>query len=402
MNCKFCGAELTFEMLDLGHQPPSNSLLTREQLEDAEIYYPLKVFVCTKCMLVQVPEYKPAAEIFVNNYAYHSSHSSSWVEHAKKYVQLMIHKYGLNIESNVLEIGSNDGYLLQHFVERRIPCIGIDPAAQAVAEANKKGIFAIPKFFTSKLAKTLPFFDLVLGINVFAHVPNINDFIKGMRICLKPSGIITMEFPHLLRLMEDCLFDTIYHEHYFYYSLGVVMNMFEFHGMQVFDVDELFTHGGSLRIYAQHEGGKRKVTKYVEEVLQKEKTLGMDFIEYYEGMQNKVEGIRRRLMQRLYDIPCDKVVVAYGAAAKGNTLLNYCGIKSDTIPFVVDISPQKQGKYLPGSHIRITTEDELCQIAPDYVLILPWNLRREITKQLSYIKKWKGKFIIPMPELEVI
>lgn len=402
MNCKFCGTLLTHEILDLGHQPPSNALLTKEQLEDAEIHYPLKVFLCDKCKLVQVPEYKPAREIFVHNYAYHSSQSPSWVEHARKYVQMIINRLGLNVESHVLEIGSNDGYLLQHFVERRIPCIGVDPATQATAVANQRGIYAISKFFTSKLAKTLPFCDLILGINVFAHVPDINDFIKGMRIVLKPSGVITMEFPHLFCLMNHCLFDTIYHEHYFYYSLRIVRQMFDFHGLQVFDVEELPTHGGSLRVYVQHQNGKRVVTKRVQEIIEKETMYGLNDPETYNGLQSQVRKVKHDLLEVINGIPCDKIMVAYGAAAKGNTLLNYCGIRKDTIPFIVDISPYKQGKYLPGSHIRIVPEEELIQTQPDYVLVLPWNLRKEIMKQLSYIKKWKGKFVIPMPEVEVI
>lgn len=402
MNCRFCGTTLTHEVLDLGHQPPSNALLTKEQLEDAEIHYPLKMFICEKCKLVQVPEYKPAREIFVHNYAYHSSQSPSWVEHARKYVQMIINRLGLNVESHVLEIGSNDGYLLQHFVERRIPCIGVDPASQATAVANQRGIYAISKFFTSKLAKTLPFCDLILGINVFAHVPDINDFIKGMRIVLKPSGVITMEFPHLFYLMNNCLFDTIYHEHYFYYSLRVVKQMFDFHGMQVFDVEELPTHGGSLRIYAQHQNGKRVVSKRVQEIIEKETMYGLDDLNTYDGLQSQVRKVKHDLLETINSVPCDKIMVAYGAAAKGNTLLNYCGIKKDTIPFIVDISPYKQGKYLPGSHIRVAPEEELIQACPDYVLVLPWNLRKEIMKQLSYIKKWHGKFIIPMPEVEII
>ncbi len=402
MNCKFCGAELTLEILDLGHQPPANSLLTVEQLDDAEIHYPLKVFICRKCMLVQVPEYKPAAEIFVHNYVYHSSHSASWVEHARKYVEMITGKLGLNENSNVLEIGSNDGYLLQHFTEKKIPCMGIDPALQAGMEAKQRGVFTIPKFFTSKLANTLPTFDLILGINVFAHVPNIRDFIHGMKVCLKPAGVITMEFPHLYHLMGNCLFDTIYHEHYFYYSLSVVKKMFEAHAMEVFDVEELPTHGGSLRVYVQLNNNGRRVSKHVQDVLEKEETAGMNDLNYYRGMQERVADIRHRLLLALYRIPCDQVIMAYGAAAKGNTLLNYCGIKSNMIPYVVDRSPVKQGKFLPGSHLRVVTEEELKQYQPEYVLILAWNLRKEIMKQLKYIKEWKGKFIIPMPEVEVI
>jgi hypothetical protein len=401
--CRFCGKTGLHEFVDLGHQPPSNSFLTKEQLNEPETYYPLKVMVCDSCWLVQLPESKKATKIFKNDYPYYSSQSPSNVSHAKEYVEMMYERFNYTLENRIMEIGGNDGYLLQHFPKgSRVR--NIEPAEGPACESIKRGIPTTISFFDKELAKVFcDEFDLICGINVLAHQPDINDFVEGMRIALAPKGIITMEFPHLMRLVEGNQFDTIYHEHYSYFSFATICEIFYQHKLDVFDVDEIPEHGGSLRIYAQHQQGRNIISKQRDDLLLKEAINGMQTIPYYQGFHSKVEMIKTDLVSLLIDLKSEgKEVIAYGAPAKGNTLLNYCGIKSDLVEFIVDRSPYKQGKHLPGSHIRVTDEDELKKVRPDYVLILAWNLKEEVMEQLSYIKEWGGQFIIPIPELEVI
>ena len=405
-NCLFCGAPLKHIFADLGTCPPSNAFLTPEQCETAELFHPLRVYVCEKCLLVQSPFYRRPQDIFNHDYVYHSSWSSSWVEHAKEYVNSVSDRFGLGEKSLIVEVGSNDGYLLQHAVARGVPCLGIDPSAGAASIAQTKGISTITDFFTaalaSKLVETGKRADLVCGINVFAHVPSINDFIEGMHILLKPEGVVTMEFPHLLHLVEDVQFDTIYHEHYFYYSLTVVQKMLAIHDLRLFDVETLPTHGGSLRVYACRSAAHYEETPAVQSMLKQEQDAGMQSLDYYTGFQKRIFSIRREVMSLLLKaIEDKKTVVGYGAAAKGNTLINYFGIRKDLLPFIVDASPTKQGKFLPGSRIPVYTLDKIKAVKPDYLLVLPWNLIDEIVDQHSYIRKWGGKFVTVIPKLRV-
>lgn len=407
MKCRFCQHKLTHKFVDLVNSPPSNSFLTEEQLNEPETFYPLRLYVCEKCWLVQIDEYKRADEIFSDDYAYFSSYSRSWVEHAKSYVEMITKKLGLNKSSLAIEIASNDGYLLQYFQQKHIPCLGIEPAEGTAKVAKEKGIPVIVDFFRTKLAKQLveegKTADLLTGNNVLAHVPNISDFVGGLKIALKSCGVITMEFPHLMRLVEQNQFDTIYHEHFSYFSLHVVETVFATHGLDIFDVEELPTHGGSLRIYAKHrEDTSHTISSAVTRLKEEEHRRGMLNVEYYESFQQKVNQVKYALLSFLIEKKQEKKkVVAYGAAAKGNTLLNYCGIRKDLISFVVDASPHKQGKFLPGVHILVTSEEEIHKHKPDFVLILPWNLKQEISKQLKYIRNWGGRFVVPIPELEV-
>ncbi len=405
MQCRFCKTELEHVFIDLFNSPASNSFLTKEQLNEPEVFYPLKVYTCSNCFLVQVDEYKKSDAIFNNYYVYYSSYSTSWLAHAKQYVELMTERFGLNKSSQVIEIASNDGYLLQYFKQKNIPVLGIEPTANTAQVAEEKGIETIVDFFGVKLAETLAAkgieADLLLGNNVLAHVPDINDFVGGMKIILKPQGVITMEFPHLMQLVENNQFDTIYHEHFSYLSFHTVKKIFEAQGLVMFDVDELPTHGGSLRIYAKHKGdSSKKISNNVNALLKKEENKGMLDLSYYNNFQQKALNIKLAFTSFLIEQKkAGKSVAAYGAAAKGNTLLNYCGIKNDLIEFVVDANPHKQNKWLPASHIPVVHEDYLKQIRPDYVIILPWNLKAEITNQLAYIKDWKAQFVIPIPEL---
>lgn len=405
-NCLFCGAPLQRIFVDLGTCPPSNAFLTAEQCEHAEEFHPLRVYVCDKCLLVQSPFFKRPQDIFNHDYAYHSSWSSSWVAHAKNYIESVCQRFGLNEQSLIVELGSNDGYLLQHALARKIPCLGIDPSAGAASIAQTKGIATITDFFTTELAKKLSesgkHADLICGINVFAHVPNINKFIEGMHVLLKPQGVLTMEFPHLLRLVEDVQFDTIYHEHYFYYTLAVVQKMLAAHGLRVFDVEQLPTHGGSLRVYACHKDALHAECVTIAQLLEQEKSAGMNSLDYYENFQHRIFSIRREIMQFLLEaVDAGKTVIGYGAAAKGNTLINYFGIRKDLLPFVVDASPTKQGKFLPGSRIPVYDLDEIKKVKPDYLLILPWNLKDEIAAQHDYIREWGGQFVTVIPKLEI-
>lgn len=405
-NCLFCDAELTHVFADLGTCPPSNAFLTAEQCEQPELYHPLRAYVCENCLLVQGPHFKRPQEIFNHDYVYHSSWSRSWVEHAREYVLDVASRFALGKNSLIMEIGSNDGYLLQHAMALGIPCLGIDPSSAAASVAQTKGIATITDFFTSSLATALAangkIADLVCGINVFAHVPNINDFIHGITLILKPEGVVTMEFPHLLRLVEEVQFDTIYHEHYFYYSLTCVQLMLNKHGLCVFDVEELPTHGGSLRIFACRKPAHHDCTPRVGKLLQKEFQHGMNTLEYYLGFQGKIADLKINLLRFLLDVKAQgKTIAGFGAAAKGNTLVNYCGIHKDLLPFVADTSPVKQGKFMPGSRIPVLTEQAIRDARPDYILILPWNLKDEISKQLSYVREWGCQFVTTIPCLEV-
>ena len=408
MKCRFCQNELTHEFIDLVNSPPSNSFLSIEELNEPEVFYPLKLFVCEKCFLVQIDEYKKSEEIFSDRYAYFSSFSSTWLEHARQYVEMITARMGLNDEDFTVEIGSNDGYLLQYFKEKNIPCLGIEPAKSTADVARDKGIDVISEFFDVKLAERLlkkgRKANLIVGNNVLAHVPNINDFVKGLKILLEKNGVITLEFPHLMRLVEENQFDTIYHEHFSYLSFYTVNRIFSEHRLILFDVDELPTHGGSLRIYAGHqEDHSKKLSPNVEALNEKESAAGMGDLSYYLGFQEKANKVKYKLLSFLLTKKREgKKVVAYGAAAKGNTLLNYCGIKKDLIQFVVDASPHKQGKFLPGNHIPVVSEDLLRKTRPDFALILPWNIKNEIMGQLEYIREWGAHFVIPIPELAIV
>lgn len=405
-HCLFCAAPLTHIFADLGTCPPSNAFLSAEQCDEPEIYHPLRAYVCESCLLVQGPHYKRPQEIFNHDYVYHSSWSSSWVEHAKQYVHAAAERFQLGPQSQVIEIGSNDGYLLQHVMALGIPCLGIDPSAGAASVAQTRGIITITDFFTSKLGLALKMLnkqaDLVCGINVFAHVPDINDFIAGMTLLLKPEGVVTMEFPHLLRLVEDVQFDTIYHEHYFYYTLKIVQHMLSVHGLRVFDVEELPTHGGSLRVYACHMQAKHALSPRIAAVLDKETRVGMNELSFYLNFQQRIYSIRCSVMNFLLDaVEQGKTVIGYGAAAKGNTMINYFGIRPDLLPLVVDASPIKQGKFLPGSRIPVYGIDKIRELKPDYLFVLPWNLKDEISQQHSYIREWGGQFVTAIPTLKI-
>jgi len=409
MKCRHCNTELEHVFVDLINCPPSNSMLKEDQLNEPETYFPLKIFTCHNCFLVQVDEVKNAEEIFDSEYTYFSSFSKSWLEHAKKYVDMMVDRFGFNEDSQVIEIASNDGYLLQYFKEHGVPVLGVDPTANTAAAAKEKGIETIVDFFGSKLAKEKLSDknikgDLILGNNVLAHVPDINDFVKGMKIALKDKGVITMEFPHLLRLIEEDQFDTIYHEHFSYLSFTTVKKIFENQGLEMFDVQEIPTHGGSLRIFAKHDYDQSKeISKNVSLLLEKEEKAGIKTLEYYNNFQSRVDKIKYSVWEFLIKAKKEgKKVIGYGAAAKGNTLLNYCGVRgNDLIEFVVDASPHKQNKYLPASHILVKDLDSISEFKPDYVIILPWNLKKEIGAQLNYIKDWGGEFVTFIPDLNI-
>jgi 2-polyprenyl-3-methyl-5-hydroxy-6-metoxy-1,4-benzoquinol methylase len=408
MKCRFCKAVLRHEFIDLVNAPPSNSFLTKEQLDQPETFYPLKLYVCEQCRLVQIDEYRKFDEIFARDYIYFSSCSRSWLDHARAYVDMITDRLGLSGTSRVIEIASNDGYLLQYFRQKHISCLGIEPTASTAQVARDKGVEVIEDFFgtalAGKLARRGEKADLLIGNNVLAHVPDINDFVKGLAIALKDNGVITMEFPHLMRLMERNQFDTIYHEHFSYFSFLTVQYVFGAHDLVIFDVEELPTHGGSLRIYIGHKRAWAKaVSGNVDRLLNIEMAAGMGRLSYYRGFQAKADQVKLNLLSFLIQQKQgQKKVAAYGAAAKGNTLLNYCGIKKDMIPFVVDASPHKQGKFLPGSHIPVVGEKEIRRVKPDYVIILPWNLQEEIMDQLSYIREWNAKFVVPIPEITIL
>jgi C-methyltransferase C-terminal domain/Putative zinc binding domain/Methyltransferase domain len=409
MQCRFCKTEVEHVFIDLINSPASNSFLKAEQLNEPETYYPLKVYTCHNCFLVQVDEYKKSDAIFDSNYVYFSSYSTSWLKHASNYADKMTERFGYNTNSQVIEIASNDGYLLQYFLQKGINVMGIEPTANTAEVAIGKGIKTIVEFFGVELADRLRNHwdvkaDLLLGNNVLAHVPDIIDFVGGMKIILADEGVITMEFPHLMQLVDNNQFDTIYHEHFSYLSFYTVKQIFESQGLEMFDVEEIFTHGGSLRIYAKHkEDASKVISENVFNLIKKETDKGLNGLPYYDNFQQKALKVKLDLIEFLINQKkAGKKVAAYGAAAKGNTLLNYCGIKNDLIDFVVDANPHKQDKFLPASHIPVMNEDFLKATKPDFVLILPWNLKEEITDQLSYIKEWGGKFVIPIPSLQIL
>jgi SAM-dependent methyltransferase len=377
-----------------------------EQLNHMEPFYPLHAYVCDRCFLVQLPEYVSPEQIF-SEYAYFSSYSDSWLQHAKNYVEMASARFGLHATSQVVEVASNDGYLLQYFVQRGVPVLGIEPAANVAEAAMKKGIPSVVKFFGEKTAHELVSAgrraDLLLGNNVLAHVPDINDFVKGMKILLKPQGVITMEFPHLLRLMEANQFDTIYHEHFSYLSFLTVNKIFAAHGLTLFDVEEFPTHGGSLRIYGRHgEDATKPIGARAAELLAREEAAGFACLDRYSSFAEQVKETKCKLLEFLITIKrAGQSIAGYGAPGKGNTLLNYCGIRTDFLDYVVDRSPYKQGKFLPGTHIPIYPPEKIKETKPDYVLILPWNLKHEVVQQISYIREWGGRFVVPIPEVEV-
>ena len=406
MNCRSCGNPLQIVFADLGECPPSNSYLSAEQLAKPEAIYPLKVFVCERCFLVQVDEYKRATEIFDSTYAYFSSYSKTWLDHARRYVEMATERFGLGSDSQVVEIASNDGYLLQYFVAKQIPVLGIEPTTSTAAAARERNVETREVFFGVDTAKQLVAdgkqADLLLGNNVLAHVPDINDFVAGLKIALKPGGTITLEFPHLLQLIRENQFDTIYHEHFSYLSLYAVRAIFVRHGLTIFDVEELPTHGGSLRVYAAHISEQRVENDEFRKVLGDELAAGINGLELYSGFQQRIDSVRDDFVTFLAQVKSDgRSVAAYGAAAKGNTLLNYCGLTSAEIPFVVDASPHKQELYLPGSHIPIVDEASIRRMQPDFVIILPWNIKDEIAGQLAYTREWACRFVTAIPSLEV-
>lgn len=409
MKCRFCGSNLDKVFIDLVNAPPSNSYLTEEQLNEPEIFYPLRVMVCENCWLVQVNESKRCDEIFCDDYAYFSSYSKSCVKHAENYVDMIWKRLSLNRSSHVMEIASNDGYLLQFFVKKGIPCFGVEPSLGTAKEAKTKSVDTLVDFFGSNLAKGIVEKygkqDLIIGNNVLAHVPDINDFVKGLKIALSDNGTITMEFPHILKLIRYNQFDTIYHEHFSYLSLNTVEHIFARNNLKIYDVEELSTHGGSLRIYACHNESESYITNVnVKCVKNKELDFGLYKLDVYLSFLKNVDEVKHQFLSYLIEQKIiGKKIIAYGAAAKGNTFLNYCGIKgTDLIDFVVDASPHKKGKYLPGSHIPIVDESKIAKEKPDFIIILPWNLKHEIVNQLSYTRDWGCKFVITIPNTEVI
>ncbi len=402
--CRLCGAPLRVTFADLGLSPIANEYV--KDVDAEERFYPLHAFVCESCLMVQLGTIVDAEVIFPPEYAYFSSYSDSWVEHARRYVEMMSERFGYGAGHKVIEVASNDGYLLQFFVERGVPVLGVEPTASTAASAEERGVPSLVEFFGSELATRLVdeghSADLVIGNNVLAHVPPVHDFVEGLRIVLKPGGVVTMEFPHLLRLIEEREFDTIYHEHYSYWSLLVVERLFSEHGLALFDVEELRSHGGSLRIFARH-AGEGAGGEAVEELKQRERAAGLDRIETYQAFGESVRAAKRDLLEFLLQAKREgKSVAAYGAAAKGTTLLNYCGIRSDFVDYVVDRNPHKQGTYLPGVRLPIHAPDHVAETKPDYLLILPWNLAEEISGQMAHIREWGGRFVVPIPQVRLL
>ena len=409
MKCRHCHTaldEVRDVFVDLGTAPPSNAYLREADLAQAETYFPLKVLTCPECRLVQVDEVQRHDAMFSDDYLYFSSYSPSWLKHAERYVAEVVDRLELDANSLVMEVASNDGYLLQYVAQRGIPCVGVEPTASTAVVARAKGIHTITEFFGAEFAKGFKAkqrtADLVLGNNVLAHVPDINDFVAGFREVLSPLGTVTVEFPHLMQLVQQSQFDTVYHEHFSYLSLHTVQRIFASQGLTVWDVQTLPTHGGSLRVWAQHAANSRAVTFNVAEVLAAEAAAGMRGLDFYRGLQARMDAIKNDLLGFLIEQKrAGKTVAAYGAAAKGNTLLNYAGVRPDLLPYVVDASPHKQGRWLPGSRIPVVAEAHLRDMQPDYVVILPWNLRDEIVKQLAYVRQWGGKFVTAVPSLRV-
>jgi SAM-dependent methyltransferase len=404
-SCRFCAAPIEHVLADLGMSPLANSYLTPEQVNAMEPFYPLRALVCSRCYLVQLEEFETPDHIF-SDYAYFSSYSSTWLEHSRRYVEETVQRFGLDGSSHVVELASNDGYLLQYFHERQIPVLGIEPAANVAKIALQKGIPTLVEFFGRETARSLvpdSRADLLLGNNVLAHVPDLNDFVGGMKILLKPGGVITMEFPHLERLVADNQWDTIYHEHFSYFSFGTARRVFAAHGLRLFDVQELPTHGGSLRIYGCHEDDVSKPeTEAARRLLEREQAAGFEDLDMYMDFGRRVQQDKREIVRFLIDLKTQgKRIVGYGAPAKGNTLLNYCGIGPDFLDYTCDLNPHKQGHFLPGSHVPIRAPDVIREDRPDVVFILPWNLKNEIMDQLSYIREWDGVFAARAPELKL-
>jgi len=408
MHCRFCQTPLRHLFVSLGSSPLSNAFLRAEDLHKMEPYYPLDAYVCENCLLVQLDEFEKPTDIFNSDYAYFSSYSESWLSHCRQYVDMAVKRFGLNEGSSVVEIASNDGYLLQYFKKYDIPVLGIEPAANTAAVALANGIPTEIAFFDRIYAENIcragRQADLIIGNNVLAHNPNLNDFVGGLKLALKAGGVITMEFPHLVRLVEEVQFDTIYHEHFSYFSLLTVERIFRSHGLVIFDVEELSTHGGSLRIYAGHpEDPGRSVCARVDDLRTREMAAGYGNIDHYLSFHRRVQSLKRDLLQCLITLKREgKKIVGYGAPAKGNTLLNYCGIRTDFLDYTVDRSPHKQNGYLPGSRIPVKDPDQIREDRPDYVLILPWNIQEEIVEQMGYIREWGGRFIIPVPHVRIL
>ncbi|MEA1901880.1 MAG: class I SAM-dependent methyltransferase [Thermodesulfobacteriota bacterium] len=406
INCRFCETPLRHTFADLGMSPLSNSYLKPEDLQRMEPFYPLHVYICENCYLIQLPEFEAPEHIF-SHYAYFSSYSETWLNHARAYAQLMIDRFGFTTKSHVIEIASNDGYLLRYFKEKNIPVLGVEPAHNVAQVATAAGIPTMVKFFSVETAKELvndgKQADLLVGNNVLAHVPDLNDFVEGMKIVLKPWGVITMEFPHLMRLMEENQFDTIYHEHFSYFSLITVEKVFNAHGLTLFDVEELSTHGGSLRIYSCHtEDTSKPVSERMSDILNREIDAGFTNLGLYQSFGKRVKETKRNILDFMIKATREgKSLVGYGAPAKGNTLFNYCGIGTDFINYTVDRSPYKQGHFLPGTHIPIYHPDKIKETKPDYLIILPWNLKDEIMEQMAHIRDWGGQFVTLIPEVTI-
>ncbi len=407
MNCRHCNDEVTVSFVDLATAPPSNAYVSNVELKRAEKYFPLRILVCTNCWLVQTEDYADATDLFSSDYAYFSSFSTSWLEHSKRYASDMTERLGLDQNSRVAEIAANDGYLLQYFHNAGIPCYGVEPTRSTAEAARKRGLEIVESFFGVELAVELAsqnrLVDLLVANNVLAHVPDINDFVSGFRILLKPGGVATFEFPHLMRLVDEKQFDTIYHEHYSYLSLTALLSVFKQCDMEIFDVEELSTHGGSLRLYCQsNDTGIHPISESVGALASKEKQAGLTSEAYYSGFQGRAEKVKNEFLEFLLDAKKrGKKVIGYGAAAKGNTLLNFAGVKPDLIPFVVDQNPAKQGKFLPGSRIPILDETWIEKEKPDYIVIFPWNLSNELKEQLKYVRAWDGQFVTAIPEIKI-
>ncbi len=404
--CRHCAAPMPRLCLDLGYAPPSNAYLSPDSLNAPEMTFPLRLRVCDACHLVQTEDFAEADSLFAHDYAYFSSTSKSWLEHAARYSALMIQKFALGGQSHVIEVASNDGYLLRNFVTAGIPCLGIEPTASTAAAAEAVGIPVLREFFGAELGRWLAAegrqADLIVGNNVYAHVPDINDFTVGLATALKPEGVITLEFPHLMRLVEQSQFDTVYHEHFSYLSLVAVTHIFVKAGLRIFDVEEHSTHGGSLRVYGCHEGSSHVTTAQPGKILAQERLRGMETAAYYNGFQRRAEAVKDGLLRFLLDAKRDgRSVAGYGAAAKGNTVLNFAGVKPDLLPIICDSAPSKQGKLMPGSHIPILTPDALTARRPDYLLILPWNIAGEVKSELTHLAKLGTRFVTAVPEVHV-
>ena len=404
--CRFCRAELKHTFIDLGMTPVSNAFIEPEQLNAMERFYPLHAYVCDRCFLVQLEEFESPQQIFGDEYLYLSSYSESWLRHASQYAQQMTERFGFDFRSQIIEIASNDGYLLQYFKQKGIPVLGIEPAKNVAEIANGKGIQTLAKFFgvttATELAAQGMRADLLLGNNVLAHVPDLTDFMTGLNIALKPDGVLTMEFPHLQRLIEKTQFDTIYHEHFSYFSFLTVQRIFAQFGLQLFDVEELPTHGGSLRIYGCHAEKAIQPASRVANLAERERRLGFERLETYRAFEQRVKETKWRLLEFMIGARrAGKKVAGYGAPAKASTLLNYCGIRGDLLDFTVDRNPHKQNRFLPGTHIPIYSPARIDEVKPDYVVILPWNIKDEIMKQMAHIRSWGGQFVIPVPDVTV-